>query len=308
MNKTLSSREAFDRYETVKDRFPSLAAYSDYNRKPVQFAGHLGEVCNQFDAFVFDAFGVLNVGESPISGAVERVSELRSMGKRVFVLTNAASYAFPQVVSKFKRLGFDFSEDELVSSRAVCESHLAQWDTNYHWGVIGPGGFSPSELAFNATLLSDEAKLYDLVDGFLFLSAETWTDARQEMLVQSLKERRRPVVVANPDLVAPREIGLTVEPGYFAHDLMDRVADLEVTFHGKPFPSVYDHIEALLGSSIVKSRIAMVGDSLHTDIWGALVRGWSSVLVSDHGFLKGQDPMDAIGESGLYPTLIVPQI
>ena len=146
------------------------------------------------------------------------------------------------------------------------------------------------------------------MDGFIFLSTECWTDARQDLLVDSLRHARRPVVIANPDLVAPREIGLTVEPGYFAHDLMDRVEGLDVHFHGKPFPSVYDHIEALLGPSIPANHIAMVGDSLHTDIWGAMVRGWGSVLVSDHGFLKGQDPMDAVKASGLYPSWIVPQI
>ncbi|WP_198663030.1 HAD-IIA family hydrolase [Cohaesibacter intestini] len=308
MKKTLTSRQAFERYEAVRERFPALPFADLPTSTPVPQVPHLEAVADQYDAFVFDAFGVLNVGEVPIEGAVERIAELRAQGKRLFVLTNAASYAFEQVVEKFIRLGFDFRAEELVSSRAVCELHLSHWGPDFQWGVIAPTGFSAQELDQSVVALADEPALYDAVDGFLFLSSECWTEARQDLLAGSLAKAPRPVVVANPDLVAPREIGLTVEPGYYAHDLMDRVTGLQVAFHGKPFPSVYDHVEALVGPSYPVSRIAMVGDSLHTDIWGAMVRGWGSVLVSDHGFLKGQDPMAAILESRLYPSCIVPQI
>nr|WP_321443150.1 HAD hydrolase-like protein [uncultured Cohaesibacter sp.] len=308
MNKTLTSQQAFERYEAVRGRFPSFPVDEGAQFDSVQVASHLGVVASNYDAFVFDAFGVLNVGEAPIAGAVDRIAALRDQGKRLFVLTNAASYAFAQVIEKFERLGFDFHPDELISSRAVCELHLAQRADPFHWGVVAPASFSEQELAHSVEPLGYDRAVYDAVDGFLFLSSECWSDKRQDLLVDSLTYTKRPVVVANPDLVAPREIGLTVEPGFFAHDLMDRVPGLEVVFHGKPFPSVYDYIEEQIGSSIAPARIAMVGDSLHTDIWGALARGWGSVLVSDHGFLKGQDPIKAIVESGLYPSVIVPQI
>ncbi len=310
LNKTLTSQQAFERYEAVRGRLPSLSLGEGEKEQSdsVLVEAHLGAVASDYDAFVFDAFGVLNVGEAPIAGAVDRIAKLRSQGKRLFVLTNAASYAFAQVIEKFERLGFDFRPEELISSRAVCEQHLVQWGDAFKWGVVAPARFSEQELTQSVEPLGDDRAVYDAVDGFLFLSSECWSDKRQDLLVDSLTHAKRPVVVANPDLVAPREIGLTVEPGFFAHDLMDRVPGLEVVFHGKPFPSVYDYIEKRIGSSIDPARIAMVGDSLHTDIWGAMARGWGSVLVSDHGFLKGQDPMKAIVESGLYPSVIVPQI
>ena len=52
----------------------------------------------------------------------------------------------------------------------------------------------------------------------------------------------------------------------------------------------------------------MMGDSLHTDILGAMRRGWGSVLITDHGFFKGRDIAPFLEQSGLYPDFIAPHI
>ena len=52
----------------------------------------VNEITEQAEAFVFDAFGVLNVGETLIEGADLRLRELRSLGCKIRILTNAASY------------------------------------------------------------------------------------------------------------------------------------------------------------------------------------------------------------------------
>ena len=292
----------------VRQRFPVLPdSYMCEAQVKVKTAPDLGSIEAYYDVFVFDAFGVLNIGEIAIPSAIDRIQWLRTLGKKLFVLTNAASYSFPEIDYKFKRLGFEFRKTEIISSRAVCETYIENFECN-QWGVIAPSAFQATDLPVHSHILEDSVLDYDKADAFLFLSAECWNCDRQEKLIKSLQRSKRPIFVANPDLVAPREIGLTVEPGYYAHDLMDRVEGLDIHFHGKPFPSVYDYIERQLGPCSPRDRIVMVGDSLHTDIWGAEVRGWGSVLVTDHGFLKGQDPMTAIQKSGVYPSWIVPSI
>nr|WP_319486400.1 HAD hydrolase-like protein [uncultured Cohaesibacter sp.] len=304
---TLSSEDAFIRYEAVRARFPHLPTCKS-DLSTTASISSLSDITEQFDAFVFDAFGVLNVGDSAITGACDRINFLRNKGKRLFVLTNAASYRFAKVVEKFEKLGFSFLDSELVSSRAVCEMHLGQSGIEGVWGVVAPKDFSPGELSVPCFSLTDDPAGYEQADAFLILSSESWTNDRQELLVASLARKTRPVIVANPDLVAPREIGLSIEPGYYAHDLMDRVPGLSVAFHGKPFASVYDEVERRLHGIVPPNRIVMMGDSLHTDIWGARVRGWGSVLVTEHGFLRGQDPLEAIRVSGIVPDFIVPSI
>ncbi|WP_246149655.1 HAD-IIA family hydrolase [Tritonibacter litoralis] len=294
--------QAFDRYEAIRPRLPGGHPAGTPQGHGSRIAD-LGALTDQFDAFVFDAYGVLNVGDRPIPGASMRIAALRAAGKRVQVLTNAASFTRPQTLEKFQKLGFDFTADEIVSSREVCEDHLPKGRT---WGVMAPLGFHPQELAVKAIQLGDDAADYAKVAGFLLLSSADWTPHRQAMLSASLVQEPRPIVVANPDLVAPRETGLSLEPGYYAQELQDKLG-FAADFHGKPFPSVYDEVERRL-DGIPKDRIAMVGDTLHTDILGAQSRGWSSVLVTDHGLFAGLDITPFIEKSGIVPDWITPSI
>ncbi|WP_327284130.1 hypothetical protein [Ruegeria halocynthiae] len=50
------------------------------------------DITGEVDAFVFDAFGVLNVDETPIPGASHRLDQLRDAGHAIRILSNAASY------------------------------------------------------------------------------------------------------------------------------------------------------------------------------------------------------------------------
>ena len=300
-----TSQQAFERYEAVRHRFPPLEAIEAIRPRQAQ---SLEELTALYDVFVFDAYGVLNVGNEPIAGARHRIDALRDAGKRLFVLTNAASYAFPKVVEKFQRLGFSFLDEELISSRMICDDALAAEDRGLLWGVVGPSWFCPDELPVRCIQLKEDPGDYDRVDAILYLSTESWTAERHVLLATSLSKRPRRIVVGNPDLVAPIEGCFSVEPGWRVHDLMDRIAGLDVTFIGKPFGTVYDALEARLPAGFARGRIVMMGDSLHTDVYGARARGWASVLVSDYGFLKGEDPLEAIEKSGLFPDWIVPQI
>ena len=76
---------AIQQYESVRSLLPTaqMPAQSTHSE-------NLGAISDHFDVFLLDAFGVLNVGETGINGAVERVQLLKNMGKTVLVLTNGA--------------------------------------------------------------------------------------------------------------------------------------------------------------------------------------------------------------------------
>lgn len=46
---------------------------------------------DSFDAFFFVAFGVLSLGDTPIAGAIERLSSLRRAGRVVKMVSNAGN-------------------------------------------------------------------------------------------------------------------------------------------------------------------------------------------------------------------------
>jgi len=115
---------------------------------------------------------------------------------------------------------------------------------------------------------------------------------------------QRPVLVGNPDLVAPWPEKLSIEPGSYAHDLQDHEVAVP-EFYGKPFDNAFAIVRETL-QGIAPERIAMVGDTLHTDILGGAQTGWKTVLITGHGLLRDQDVEAAIQRSGIRPDYIVP--
>ncbi len=274
----LTTQSIFDRYEEVRARFPDVSA-----REASLSIRSLLEIADQVDAFVFDAFGVLNVGETMIPGADRRLDQLRARGCAIRILTNAASYDREGAIAKFKRLGLRVEDDEIITSREAALQNLSEG----HWGVIAADTDPLNDLPGSVTRLKDNSDHYDKVEQFLFLSTADWTTSRQDLLVSAMQQRPRKVLIANADLAAPRDNGFSIEPGHYGHQIADQFPGY-VHFFGKPFPEVYDLIEASL-ASLTPERIAMCGDTLHTDILGAAARGWRTVLVTQDGLFAGYD-------------------
>lgn len=293
----LSAEAAFDRYEEIRARL-SAAPFPPVSRRMPT----LSEAAERWDGFVLDAFGVLNVGDTPILGAVERMAELRGRGKRLCVLTNAASYTRAEAQEKYRRLGFDFSAEEVVSSRDVAAARLETVAPGATWGAISASGDDFADIPAHVLDAMETADALEAVDAILFLSTARWTSAWQERLLAALERRPRPLVVANPDLVAPREGGLSREPGLFAHALLDRLG-AEAHFFGKPYADAFDDVVHRIG--LPADRLAMVGDTLHTDVLGGAAAGMGTVLVTQHGLFAGREVEPFIGASGIRPEVIV---
>ncbi len=285
---------AFARYEDIRDRLPRGVRATG-----TRAISDISCIAPEFDGFLFDAFGVLNVGEGAIPGAVGRVRDLRAAGKVVRVVTNAASYPRDGAVEKFRQLGFDFGREEVVSSRDVAARRLLSIMPDGIWAAIAAPGDDLRDFAGNVANLGTDSGLLDRADGILFLSTACWSTPKQNALVESLRRFPRPVVIANVDLVAPRENGLTVEPGYWGHDIIDRT-ECRPVFFGKPYRDVFDAAT----EGIDGLRLAMIGDSLHTDILGAGTAGHRTVLVSSHGLLAGLDIVRLTEVSGIRPDFV----
>ncbi|WP_170560053.1 HAD hydrolase-like protein [Ruegeria atlantica] len=294
-----SAQEAFNAYEAVRHRLPETIP-TEVSYRQVET---LEDIAPEFDVFLLDAFGVLNIGETAIPDTPERVRSLKAAGKRVLVVSNAAGYPHATLLEKYTRLGYDFAPQDVITSRATLLSELSD-QSGLHWGLMATPSAGLRDLeALQLTYLEDDPKPYETVDGFLMIGSAAWTETRQAMLEAALLERPRPVLVGNPDIVAPREYGFSKEPGLFAHRLADRTG-ITPQFFGKPFGNIYDLAFQRL-EHIDKSRILMVGDSLHTDILGAHNAGVVSALISGFGFFAGHDVEAAIEKAGIVPNFVV---
>lgn len=291
--------EAWARYESVRGRLPAARPHGN-----VRHASGLLDVAAKFDGFLFDSFGVLNVGETAIPGASACLDALRAMGKQIRVLTNAASYTGDTALMKYRRMGLDVRREEIVSSRDVTFAHIESVAPGLTWGAIATAEDDFTDAGdvrmFDALALG---RSWDDAQGVLFLSSARWTHSLQDNLVEALVRHPRPVVIGNPDLVAPREGGLSVEPGYWAHDLHDRTGVVPRLF-GKPYPEAF----AIALAGMGPGRHAMIGDTLHTDILGGQAVGLATILVTDHGLFAGKNTAPFIAQSGIEPDIVIPAI
>ena len=291
---------AFAQYENVRKRLPVSSARGACARVP-----DLGALVDKFDVFLFDAYGVLNVGNTPIAGAPARVAALQAMGKRALVITNGASFPASDRLPKYQQYGFNFTADDVISSRDALAAHLATLP-DMRWAAMAPSGASFEGLGVAFDLLEDSPDTYAKAEGFLLLGSQIWNDTRQAMLVETLRANPRPVLVGNPDLVAPYEHGFNLQPGLYAHWLADNTG-LEPLFFGKPFGGMFTEAARRFGE-VPPERVLMIGDTLHTDILGGAAAGFKTLLVENHGMFRGTDVAPYIQQSGIAPDYITPTI
>ena len=291
---------AFDAYEAVRARLPQATFPAKSHH-----VDDLTDLIKDHDVFLLDAFGVLNVGETAINGAPEHIAALQAAGKTVIVVSNAASLPKRFLVQKYRKLGFEFAAKDVLSSRAVLLRALQDMPTG-KVGMMGLETYGDEELeSLDFTFLEDDNSVYAAADSFVLMGSGNWTEARQARLEAALTERARPVYVGNPDIVAPRETGLSKEPGFFAHRLADATGVMP-QFFGKPFGNIFDMALDLIPEGVDRNRIVMVGDTLQTDILGGKAAGVRTALITAHGALKGLDVESAVSKSGITPDYIMP--
>ena len=294
----MNKHEAFAAYEQVRHRLPAVQRGAACQRLP-----NLDALRDEFDVFLLDAFGVLNIGETAIDGVPDRVARLQKAGKRVMVVSNAAGLPHADLMAKYARLGYEFAAQDVITSRKTT-LHAVTSEPPRKWGLMAVESHGRADLEhLDVTYLGDDAHVYDAAEAFLLLGSAHWTDPRQTLLIQSLQRAPRPVYVGNPDIVAPRENGFSTEPGSYAHRLADETG-VSPRFFGKPFGNIFDLVFAQL-DRFDPDRTIMVGDSLQTDILGGQAAGVKTALIAGYGFFAGQDVDGPITASGIQPDYIL---
>ncbi|MCE2516662.1 MAG: HAD hydrolase-like protein [Alphaproteobacteria bacterium] len=280
-----------------------------------QRAPRLRDVLGEFDALLLDGYGVLNIGAEAVPEADNMLEQARAMGLAVLVLTNGASKPSSVTAAKYPALGLSIDPVQVVSSR---DALLAALEGN-PMGISCLGvadGFAepPQGQGHEVIALNPEDdKGWARADAIGVFGAVQWTAAWQTRLEEALVQGKH-VYVANPDVAAPQPGGYSREPGFWvakaAQAMSVEARDRQIHWFGKPYAPVFDlarnRLEEITGRSNWKDdRIAMVGDSLHTDILGGQAAGLNTVLITGHGLFRQGGADDAISATGIMPDYIV---
>lgn len=302
----MPAQKAYQKYQTIRHRLPACTS----RHNPPRELDTLLDIAEQYDTFLFDAYGVLNVGSTAIPGAAAVIAELQRRGKNCLVVSNAASFDKPFYCEKYRKLGFSFSAENIITSRDALLAGLQNYPADYLWGRIGPANDQGDLERLGIRTVDQDAPDFLDADGFLFFSPLRWDDARQAAFTASLDARPRPILLGNPDLIAPLGGTSSIEAGSYVLLLEDQHFTNTAVF-GKPFPAIYDIAAARLqaqGKMLEHGRTLMLGDTLHTDILGGNAYGVKTALIYGHGFFNGLDWRRYIKDSGIMPDYAIAQI
>ena len=194
----------------------------------------------------------------------------------------------------------------MVSSRDALEAALPEVVGSRHVASLGPMARQlgiAGELTFAA-----DPDLFERADCFAFLGSAGWDEALQARLESALSRGDVDLLVGNPDISAPLGGAFSAEPGYWALRAM-QATGVRPYWYGKPYQDAFDlvlaRLESTQGRSFDRRRVAMVGDSLHTDILGARAAGLQAVLLTGYGLFSDGGAHDTIRACGIVPDWIV---
>jgi len=276
------------------------------------FTEHFSSLADNYDAVMSDVWGVIHNGIAATAAACDALKRFRRQGGTVMLITNAPRPG--EVVKKFlDRLSVPHSAyDGIVSSGDVTRSVMAARPDKrvFH---IGPERDLPIFDGLGLTFVDIQDADYVVCTGLRDDERETPEFYRDEL--EAIRRRNLFMLCGNPDLVVERGAALVYCAGAIA-DLYGSLGG-EVFYAGKPHRPIYDlavkRIAALRGQAPALGRVLAIGDSVRTDLKGAVDFGVDCLFVTAgiHAEELGDrdDPNPAIlkqmfGSAGVMPKAV----
>lgn len=252
------------------------------------------EILDKTNIFIFDCDGVIWRGDSVIERASETIDHLRSIGKRVFFVTNNSTKSRAGYLKKFTGLGLNAQPEEIFSSSFAAAAYLEQikfaatGKKVYVIGEIGVceeldginvpyiGGPEDSGKSPNMSAGGRVERDHDV--GAVVVGFDRYINYYKMQYAQlCLNENPECLFIAtNLDEVTH----LTDAQEWAGNGAMvgaiKGCTGREPILVGKPSPLMIDYIVSKYGIS--RHEICMVGDRLDTDVLFGLDNGLSSVL------------------------------
>ena len=224
---------------------------------------------SEYQAYVFDLDGTLNVGDVLLPGARELTEALLSCGKRVCYFTNNTSRGNDAYVARLRGLGLPCPE-EIFTPGTVAKDWLRAH-------VNGGSVYVFGSESFRAWMGKDVKLAREDADAVLLaLHTEvTWADL---VTLCNLLQRGKPFCVTHPDPACPGVPLPVPDAGAFlalATTCTGRQPDV---ICGKPTVAAGRSLAAYLG--MAAGEIMMVGDRYSTDILLGKNNGFGTAQVA----------------------------
>ena len=234
-------------------------------------------VMNDYDAFLFDLWGVIIEGNALYPGVVDNINKVLKQ-KKVFFVSNAprSSTSSHEVITSW---GINATPEMVITSGEVARQAIIASDTElgiknpviYHLGA-DRNDYIINDLNYSTTTNIKEANILLLT---IYRDENENLEEFDDLLETAVKQGIV-IICANPDIIAPNHQVIRYCAGYFSAKI-ERFGG-KVLYTGKPYSEIYNKVLNQL-QHLPKDRILMIGDTFETDILGANKVGIDSALV-----------------------------
>ena len=262
----------------------------------IPYIAGLRAAAPSYDAFIVDLWGVVYEERRLCFGVFNALSQLNDAGKRVVFLSNSPVRS-ADMVKTLERMGVKrylyrgvLTAGELIwneMNRRVDPFFANLGDRCFH---LGPDELwtTFSDLGCVPVPDIDEAD-FVLITGTL---GPRDTLGKYDPFFKACLSRRLPMICACPDSFVLKDGVLQMAAGALAAQYQKMGGS--VFWRGKPDPAVFDY--CVEGLNAEKSRVAVIGDTVQTDIYGANLAGLDALFVAggvhakELGVSRGQQP------------------
>ena len=231
----------------------------------------LKSIAGSYDLFFVDIWGVVHNGLSIFEEAIIALNELEKIKKDYVLLTNAPRPNFS--VKKFlTKMGISENiSNKIYTSGQASLDYLLKNYKNKKFFHLGPSRDFDLFVSFKENKINEINESEYIICTGLFDEYNQDLNYYKEILH---REKNKKMICTNPDLVVDR--GEKRE--YCAGSIAKIFEELggQVEYFGKPYPNVYSQ-----SIKVENKKVLCIGDNLNTDIKGANIQNFSSLLISN---------------------------
>ena len=232
---------------------------------------HLGikSIVDNYDLFFIDIWGVIHNGISLHHDSIEVLENLAKLNKKFVLLTNAPR-PNATVVSFLKKICLNkFYKNVFTSGEAALLYLIKEKEKQKFFHIGPPRDFDLFKTFEKNKVLDIKSADYLLCTG-LFDRKENDLNYYKNLFLKHISKK---MICTNPDLIVDRGD----EREYCAGSLAKIFEEIngEVIYFGKPYPPIYN-----LSSNTINKKILCIGDNLNTDIKGANIQNYDSLLIT----------------------------
>ena len=231
----------------------------------------LSSIVDNYQLFYIDLWGVVHNGVSLHSEAIKTLNELIKKKKEFILLTNAPRPNHA-VKSFLEKLGMNKEiRDHVFTSGEAALNYLKKNLFNDFFFHIGPPRDFDLFKDFKKMKSENMEKSNYILCTGLFDNFDNDLVYYKDLLAKNLKKK---MICTNPDLIVDRGTKRELCAGSVAM-VFEKMGG-EVIYFGKPYPEVYNQ-----SIDNKDKNILSIGDNLNTDIKGANLLNFDSLIISN---------------------------